>query len=99
MAGKSAVDVIARHFLLAANGAAAFAAELAFAAGQNCRNDDGFAKQLVEIGAGVFDKAADFVAERQGRRFDGPNAFVKKSQVGVTNAAAGNANQDVILGK
>jgi hypothetical protein len=91
--------VIAWHFLLAANGTATFAAEIAFTARQNCRNDDSFANQLMEICAGFFDKAADFVAESEGRRFNGPNAFVKKSQISVTDATTGDANQYFILGK
>jgi hypothetical protein len=65
MAGKSAVDVIARHFLPATNRAAAFSTEHAFATGQNCRNDDGFANQFLEIGAGFFDQAANFMAKSE----------------------------------
>jgi hypothetical protein len=35
----------------------------------------------------------------RGGRFDRPNALVKKSQIGVTNAAANDADQSFILGK
>jgi hypothetical protein len=99
VAGEAAVDVIAWHFLLAANRAAPFSTKITFAAGQHGRNDDRLANQRLKIQTRVFDDAADFVAERERRRFDRPNSFVEESQIGVTDATTGDTNQYFILGK
>jgi hypothetical protein len=85
--GEAALDVVAGHFLRAADGGEAAAAQVAFAAGQHRRDNHGLAQPALGALARTDDAAADFVTERQRQRLVGAHAVVQVPEVGVAHSA------------
>jgi hypothetical protein len=83
------LNVVAGHFLVAADGAAAALAQVAFAAGNDGGHDYRLAEPTLGAAAGGDDAAADLVAERKRQNVIGAHAVVKIAEVGVADAAAG----------
>ena len=94
VAGKAALDVVAGHLLLRADGGQTAPAQIAFAAGQHRRHDHRLVGPGLGTGATGHHPAADLVAQRQRQRVLGAHAVVVVAQVGVAHAAAGHGHGD-----
>ncbi len=92
---EAALDVVARHLLLAADRREAALAQIALAARQHGGNDHGLAHPAFGAGAGRDHVAADLVAERERQRMVGAHAVVEVAEIGVADAAAGDGDHDL----
>ena len=92
--GEAALDVVARHFLLAADCAEPALAKVALATRQHGGHDCGLAFPALGTRTCVDHTAADFVSQRQRQGVVGPNAVVEITEVGVTDAATGDVDDD-----
>ncbi len=95
MRREAAVDVVAGHLLVAADRREAPRAQLAFAAGQHGGHDDRLAEPRLPAGSGERDAPAHLVAERERQRPVRAHAVVEIPEVGVTDAAAGDRDDDL----
>ena len=86
MAGKSAVEVIARHFLTLTNIAAVALAESAFSARQDSRYNDRF---TLKIWRPLQNDAGNFMAQNQGHLMAGRNTVMPEADIGMTHSASG----------
>src|SRR6266567_1424666 len=91
---KAALDVVARHFLPAADRAESASAKVALAAGQDGGHAGGRAAPALGTRTCVDHAAADFVSQRQRERVVGPNTVVEITEVGVTHAATSDVDDD-----
>ena len=92
--GEAAVDIVARHLLRAADGAVAGEAEVAFAAGDDRRNQHRLADPLAGPLARRDHAAADLVSQRERSGVVEADAAVIETKVGVADAAAGDLDDD-----
>ena len=90
MRRKTTLNVVAGHFLCAADRLQSALAQITFTAGQHGRNDHRFAEPGLGASAGCHHVTADLVPQGQGRCDVGSYAIVVIAQIGVTDAAAGN---------
>src|SRR5262245_49231200 len=97
MGGEATVDVVARHLLVRTNGRLGAATRIAAAARDHRRDDDRSVGPINRVAAGLHYAAADFMAERQGQRVVGANAIVVVAEIRMTDAAAGDLDQHLVL--
>ena len=91
------MHVAAWKDLMRADLAVAGAARAAFTARQHGGHDHGASEPRRGAGAGLDDAAADFVAEREGERMPRRHAVVEEAEIGVTDAAAGDLDDHVVV--
>ena len=94
MARESALDVVARHFLAAADGRSAALAQVALPAGYDGGDDHRLAAPALGAAAGRDYAAADLVAQREGQGVIGAHAVVEITQIGVADTAAHDLDHD-----
>jgi hypothetical protein len=94
--GEAAVDVRAGEDLLAADRGAAGAAQRAGAAGDDRRHHHLAPDERGVRRPGVLDDAGDLVPEHQRERLARPDAVVEEAEVGVADAAAGDAHHHLV---
>src|SRR6185369_9553694 len=85
--GEAAVNIVARHLLMRADGGLAAQAGVAAAAGDNRRHNHRAVGVPEFVGAGLDDMAADLVAEAERQLVLGAHAVVVVAEVGVADAA------------
>src|SRR5579863_563622 len=90
MRRESAMDIVARHFLIGANGRFAAATGVAGTAGNHGGDDDGAVLPPDSIRSGIDDMTADLVSEGQRQFMFGADPVVVVTEIGVANAASGN---------
>ena len=93
--GEAALDVVAGEDLVRADRAVTVQAGGALAARDDRRHDDVAPQPLCGAIAGRDHGAADLVAEGQRVRVPGWHPVVVEAEVGVTDAAAGDAHEDL----
>ena len=94
--GEAAVNVVARHFLVRADGRLAAQAGVAAAARDDGGDDHRAVGVPKHVRAGFDDVTADFVAEAERQLVLGAHAVVVVAEVGVADAAAGDFDQHFV---
>ncbi len=99
VAGEAALDVVARHLLMTADGAAAAPAEIALAAGQHRRHDDALAAPGFGASARRDHPAAHLMTEREGQRVVEADAVIVVAEIGVADTAPRHLDGGLARGK
>ena len=94
--GKAALNIVARHLLVRADGRLAALAGVALTARDYRRNDNRAVGEPERIGAGIDDVAANLMAERQRQFVLGADAVVIVAEIGMADPAAGDFDQDFV---
>jgi hypothetical protein len=96
MGGESAVAIVAGHELLATDGGASGDAGGTLSARDDRRHDDRPALPAGGILARGHHPTGDLVTEDQGKRMAGRNPAEGEADVGVTDTAAGDLDDDLV---
>ena len=96
MGGKAAMDVIAGHLLVRADGRLAAPACVAMTARDHRRHDDRPVDPPHSVRPGIDDMAADLMPERQRQLMLGAHAIVVVAKIGVADAAACDFDEDFV---
>jgi hypothetical protein len=96
MAGKPAIKVVSRHFLMPADIVSPGRAQLTFPAWQHCWNNHPGAQLVLIAPPGCDHGAADLMTQHQRQIVLGAHIAGHESQVGVAQAAPGDLDHHLV---